>query len=334
MLDVTDRFPTHAEHPARPGALRGAAVASLAALPGRMTVSNAAAAERLGVTEDWIVKRMGVRERRLAADEQTLSELAVEVSRLAVERAGVDPATLDLILVATCTHDHLFPSASAFVSAALDAPRAGTMDVNAACNGFVSALAMAAAAVESGRNDRVLVVGADVLSRWIDPHDRRTAPMFGDGAGALVLVPAAASRGVREVTLRTDGACADLISLRHGGVMHMEGGETYRQAVRRLVEVTRDVVDRAGMQLGDVDLFVYHQANVRILKAVGERLGVDPGTVVNAMAGVGNTSAASIPLALAAAEDDGRLEPGTTVVAAGIGGGLAYGAVLLEWGSA
>jgi 3-oxoacyl-[acyl-carrier-protein] synthase-3 len=334
MLDVADELQAGVDSLRAHGGRRGAAVASLAALPGRLTVSNATAAERLGVTEDWIVKRMGVRERRVAPDDQTLSEMAVEVSRLALERAGVEPSTLDLILVATCTHDHLFPSASAFVSGALDARRAGTMDVNAACNGFVSALTLGTAAVEAGRSDRVLVVGADVLSRWIDPDDRRTAPMFGDGAGALVLVPTESSGRIRECVSHTDGSCAHLIYVRHGGHMHMEGSETYKQAVKRLVEVTLEVVDRAGMELGEVDLFVYHQANVRILKAVGERLGVPPEAVVNGMTSVGNTSAASIPLALAAAEEDGRLKEGAQVLAAGIGGGLAYGAIVLEWGAA
>jgi 3-oxoacyl-[acyl-carrier-protein] synthase-3 len=299
-----------------------------------VSVSNSVAAERLGVTEDWIVKRMGVSERRVAPPEQSVAELAVEVSRDALERASVEAAAVDLILVATCTHERLFPAVAALVSAELDAPRAGTLDVNAACNGFVSALGLGAAAIESGRHDCVLVVGADVLSRWIDPDDRRTAPMFGDGAGAMLLVSTEAPGRVGGSVLRTDGSCAELISVHHGGFMHMEGRETYRQAVRRLVEVTLEVVEREGLAVGDVDLFVYHQANVRILKAVGERLGVEPEAVVDAMSTVGNTSAASIPLALAAAAEDGRLRPGARVLVAGIGGGLAYGAVVLEWGTA
>ncbi|HEX8646552.1 MAG TPA: beta-ketoacyl-ACP synthase 3 [Thermoleophilaceae bacterium] len=313
---------------------RGAAVASLAAVPGRLTVSNDAVAERLGVTEDWIVKRMGVRERRVAPPEESVAEMATEAARMALAEAAVDASAVDLILVATCTNEYLFPAVAAIVSAELDAPQAGTADVNAACNGFVSALGLAAAAIESGRNDCVLVVGADALSRWIDPDDRRTAPMFGDGAGAMVLVADDAPGRVGEAILRTDGSFAHLISVHHGGFMHMEGGETYRQAVKRLVEVTVDVVEAGGLELGDIDVFVYHQANVRILKAVGERLGVDESAIVNAMASVGNTSAASIPLALAAAAEQGKLVPGARVVVAGIGGGLAYGAVVLEWGAA
>jgi 3-oxoacyl-[acyl-carrier-protein] synthase III len=331
MLDVTDGQPP--AHAGRAGT-RTASLLSLSSVPGSLTVRNATVADRMGVTEQWIMKRIGVRERRVAPPDQQLFELAADAGRQALESARVDAAMLDLVIVATCTHDHIMPSAAAFVGAELGATRAGTMDLNSVCNGFISAVAMAASSIEAERAETVLVIAADVLSRWVDPTDRRTAPMFGDGAGAVVLGSAEGRARIGDSVLRSDGSGVDLIRCTRDSTMCMAGEETYRRAVARLSEVTLEILERGGLAIADVDLFVYHQANARILKALGERLGAHPDRVVNAMTSVGNTTAASIPLALAAAERQGRLHQGALVLAGGFGSGLSYGALLMEWGEA
>jgi 3-oxoacyl-[acyl-carrier-protein] synthase-3 len=205
------------------------------------------------------------------------------------------------------------------------------MDIGAACTGFLSALAMAAACIESGRAERVLVIGADVLSRFTDPDDRRTAALFGDGAGAVVL-GAAAEGGLGPVVLGQDGGNAEVIvAPRDRGLIEMEGQDTFRHAVNHLVEVTGQAAAVAGVSLEEIDLFVYHQANARITRAVGARLGLEPSRVVDCIARIGNTSAASLPLALAYAEAAGRLAPGMTVLLAAFGAGLTWGGAVLEW---
>ena len=312
-------------------AVRTTRIEALAAVPGALSVPNAEVATATGVTEEWILKRIGIRERCVAPPEQRLWELAAEAGRAALARAAADPDSLDLILVATCTHDHIMPSAAALVSAALDAQRAATMDVNSVCNGFLCAMSMGAGAIESGRSKRALVIAADMLSRFVDRTDRRTAPVFGDAAGAVVLSRDSGMARVGAHVLRSDGRCADAIRCPADGKMHMEGEQTYRHAVDRMSEATCDVLERARLELDDIDLFVYHQANVRILNALATRLALAPDRVLNAMTFTGNTSAASIPLALAQAEAQGRLKPGTRVLAGGFGSGFSYGAMIIEW---
>lgn len=294
-------------------------------------VRSEAIAERLGVREGWITARTGIHARHIAACDERLSDLAAQAGAAALTRAGVSAAELDLVLVATLSADEITPNAAPLVAHALGAVQAGALDVGAACTGFLSALAMAAAWIESGRADLVLVVGADVLSKFTNPDDRRTAPLFGDGAGALVL-GAHAGGGLGPVILRQDGGQAGLITApRDRGVIEMEGQETFRHAVNRLVEVTGQATLEAGVSLEDVDLFVYHQANARIIRAVGARLGLEPARVVDCIAQIGNTSAASLPLALAYAETAGRLRPGMTVLLAAFGAGLTWGSAVLEW---
>jgi 3-oxoacyl-[acyl-carrier-protein] synthase-3 len=300
------------------------------ALPSRV-VSSAAIAERLGVAEDWIVDRTGIHSRHVIAPGERLSDLAARAGAAALDRAGVEAAELDLVLVATVSADELTPNAAPLVAHALGAVRAGALDVGAACTGFLSALAMAAAYIESDRADRVLVLGADVLSRFTDPEDRRTAPLFGDGAGAAVL-GVGHGGGLGPVVLRQDGGHAEVIvAPRDRGLIEMEGQDTFRHAVRRLAEVTGEAAGAAGVALEEVDLFIYHQANARITRAVGARLSLDPSRVVDCIAQIGNTSAASLPLALAHAEADGRLRPGMTVLLAAFGAGLTWGGAVLEW---
>jgi 3-oxoacyl-[acyl-carrier-protein] synthase III len=309
---------------ARPARLRTAGVAGLGtALPERV-VPNAPIAERLGVDDTWIERRTGIASRRHVTTER-LSDLAADAARAALDDAGLDAGAVDLVLVATTTSDELLPNAAPLVAHALGTTAAAA-DVGAACTGFLSALALAAAYVEAGRADHVLVVGADTLSRFLDPGDRRTAGLFGDGAGAVVL--SAGAGELSPVVLRSAGQYADAIVIpREPAVVHMDGHETFVVAVSSLAEATLDACRAAGIDAGDVDLFVYHQANRRILDAVAERLGLDHDRVVDAIGTLGNTSAASIPLALAAA----RPAPGSRVLLAAAGAGFTYGAAILDW---
>jgi 3-oxoacyl-[acyl-carrier-protein] synthase III len=315
---------------ARP--LRDAAIASIAlAVPDRV-VSNEAVARRLGVSDEWIVTRTGVRERRIASDGERLSALAAAAGRRALERAAVDPVELDLVLVATMAADELTPGAAPLVALELNAVRAGAVDVDAACTGFLSALALSCGQVECGRAERVLVVGADLLSRLTDPADRGTAALFADGAGAAVVGAAGKVGRIGPIVLGADGTGAAAIRASHGErVIRMQGHDTFREAVRRLSEATLQAVRLAGVELDEVDLFVYHQANARILAAVGERLGLDRGRVIDCIDRYGNTSSATIPIALAEAEAAGRLEPGATVLLAAFGAGFTWGAGVIEW---
>jgi 3-oxoacyl-[acyl-carrier-protein] synthase-3 len=309
-------------------ATRQAGVAGIGrALPAAV-VHNDVIAERLGVDAEWIERRTGIRSRRHARGER-LSDLAAAAGRAALADAEVDAGDLDLVLVATSTADDLLPNAAPLVAHALGT-HAAAADVGAACTGFLSALALAAAWIESGRATHALVVGAEVLSRFTDFDDRRTAGLFGDGAGAVVL---SAGRGaLGPVVLRSAGEHAELIvAPREPALVRMQGHETFLVAVPSLCEATVDACRAAGVPLEDVDLFVYHQANRRILDAVAERLGVDRDRVVDAIGEVGNTSAASIPLALCAAADEGRLAPGSRVLVGAMGSGFTYGAALLDW---
>lgn len=294
------------------------------ALPARV-VPNDEVAERLAVEGAWIERRTGIRERRWLRDGETLAGIATEAARAALDDAGVDAAGLDAVIAATFTADDLTPGVAALVAGALGA-HAAAVDVNAACVGFLHAVDLAAATIGSGRAARVLVIGAEGPSRHLDLGDRRTAGLFGDGAGAVVL---GAGRGtVFPFVLRSAGEHAGLVRApRSDGLIRMEGHETFLLATSSLAEATADAVAAAGLTLADVDRFVFHQANRRILAAVAERLGVDPARVVDAIAGVGNTSAASIPLALAHA----RPAPGERVLLGAMGAGFVYGAGVMVW---
>jgi 3-oxoacyl-[acyl-carrier-protein] synthase-3 len=311
---------------------RGAAVASLAtALPPRV-VPNAPIAEYLGIAESWIVQRTGVVERRIAAPGESVVTLAADAGRRAIDDAGLVPAELDLVLVATMSHDKLTPHSSSVVASEIGATRAGAVDMNAACTGFLSALSMGTGQIESGRADSVLVIGADVLSPLIDRDDRSTAALFGDGAGAFVVRPTELPGRIGPVVLGADGASAGLINCdRDEALIHMKGPDTFRQAVDRLSEATLDALDAAGRGLDEVDVFAYHQANSRIIQAVGERLSLPGERVIDCVPRYANTSAATIPIALAEARDRRLLSEGATVLCAAFGGGLAWGATVIDW---
>jgi len=296
-------------------------------------MGNEEIAERIGVSSDWIVSRTGVRERRVVADGARQDELAAAAGRDALEQAAVEAADLDLVLVATLAPDELIPNTAPLVAQLLGARRAGAFDVGAGCTGFVTALSVAAAQVESGRADSALVVGVDVLSRFTDRDDKRTAGLFADGAGAAVVTSAGDGEGViGPIVLGADGGGASSICATHAEhKIRMQGHDTFREAVRRLSEATIAAAERAELELEDIDLFVYHQANTRILAAVGERLALDPGRVIDCIDRYGNTSSATVPIALVEAEAEGRLEPGANVLLAAFGAGLTWGAGVVEW---
>lgn len=313
---------------------RTAGIAGLGSALPSDRVPNASVAPGIGVDEEWIERRTGIRERRHASAGETVVSLGAAAAADALLSAGLHAVDLDLILVATLSPDDLTPNAAPQLAQVIGAEHAGAIDVGAACTGFVSALSLGAAAIESGRADHVLVVGAEVLSRFVDRSDKRTAGLFGDGAGAVVLSPGDHGR-VGPVVLGSDGTAAPHIQATHGEqLIRMDGHETFRRAVAALVSSTREAVDLAGLELADIELFVFHQANGRILTSVGEALGVPSDRVVDVIGKLGNTSAASIPLALAGASRAGRLRPGMHVVLAAVGAGFTWGATVVEWGRA
>lgn len=298
------------------------------------TVTTAELAERLGVSEDWIVSRTGIRARPVAAPEERLSEFAARAGVAALGRAGVDPAEVDLVLVATLTQDELMPNAAPVVAHAVGADRAGAIDLGAACTGFLSGLSLGAAQIETGRAERILLIGADFTTRIVDWDDKRTAPLFGDGVGAVVLGPAAGDVGaIGPIILGADGSGAPAIHIDHSDrKLRMDGPEVYRHAVARMGEATVKAVEGAGLTLEDIDLFVYHQANGRILRALAQKLELRSERVVDVIENLGNSSAATLPLGLAAAERDRRLWPGARVLLSAFGAGFTWGAGVVEWG--
>jgi len=315
--------------------VRPAAIIGLATeLPeGRLT--NAELAAHLDITEDWIVSRTGIRERRRAAPEERLSEYAARAGAAALADAGVPATELDLVIVATMTQDELTPNTAPLVADALGAERAGAFDVGAACSAFLAALAQGTAQIESGRADHVLVIGADFITRITDYDDRRTAPLFADAAGAVLLGVGGGERGtIGPIVLGADGSNGQTIHASHDErKLRMDGPEVFRHAVARMSAVTLDAVAQAGLTLADIDLFVYHQANARITRALAERLGVEVERVVDCIEVVGNASAATLPVALAAAQADGRLRPGVLILLSTFGAGFTWGGGVVQWGT-
>jgi 3-oxoacyl-[acyl-carrier-protein] synthase-3 len=302
-----------------------------AALPERV-VTNDDIVTRLDTSDEWIVRRTGIRERRIIAAGQPLSELATRACALALEDAGRTPDEVDHIIVSTITPDRVTPGIAPYVALGLGAERAGALDVNAACAGFVYALDQAAAQVESGRARVVLVCGAEALSRITDHDDRGTAMLFGDGAGAVVVAGGDLELGCGGFVLGTDASQADMLyAERTDSTLRMEGREVYRHAIRRMVEATTEAIARAGLTIDDIDLFVAHQANVRILTATANELGLPPEKLMVNIDRVANTSSASIPLALADAERDGRLKPGAVVALSAFGAGFVWGSGVVSW---
>jgi 3-oxoacyl-[acyl-carrier-protein] synthase-3 len=332
---ITDPAPS-SELETAPRPARTAAILSVATELPEHRLTSAAIAEQLGVTEEWILSRTGIRERRQALPHERLSDYAARAGTKALQRAGVDPAEIDLVIVCTLSQDEVTPNTAPIVAHEVGAHNAGALDVGAACTAFLSGLALTAAQIESGRVDRVLLIGADFITRITDYEDKQTAPLFGDAAGAVVVgaVPADSDAGsIGPIVLGSDGSHARTIfAPLDTRKVEMDGQEVFRNAVNRMSEVTVQAVDRAGVTLDEIDLFVYHQANARITKAVGERLGLPADRVVDCIAMFGNSSAATLPLALVAAELDGRLKPGSRVLISAFGAGFVWGGGVIEWG--
>ena len=301
------------------------------ALPDHI-VTNQVFEGYLDTTDAWIRRRTGIRERRHLNGSITLTDLAMEACELALEDAGMQASEIDHIIVATFTPDRLMPGLAPRLAKLLNTKNAGAIDVNAACAGFLYALDQSASLIESGRAHNVLVVGAEALSRVTDPNDRGTAILFADGAAAIVLGAGEREFGLAPFVLASDGEHGDLLyANRDERLLRMEGQEVYRHAVERMVEASAEALRRAGLTVDDIDLLVVHQANQRIIESAARRLKVPEEKVFLNVDTIANTSSASVPLALAHAEERGRLKPGDVVCLAAFGGGFVWGAGILHW---
>jgi 3-oxoacyl-[acyl-carrier-protein] synthase-3 len=294
-------------------------------------------------TDEWIMERTGIRERRIAAPEQALTDLALPAAHAALAEAGIEGHDLDLLLCATVTPDMMFPTSSALLADTLGAEKAAAYDLLAGCTGFMYGLAQAYGTIAAGLAERALVVGGDVLSRILDWTDRSTLVLFGDGAGAVVLEKADA-RGFLGFELGADGGGGIHLSLpgsgsrKHedstrNGYVQMNGREVFKFATRVLVSSAQELLEECGVGVEDVDVYVPHQANVRIMNHAREKLGIPPDKMVINVDRYGNTSSGSIPLALADARADGQLKKGDLVLMTGMGAGLTWGSALMEWTS-
>jgi 3-oxoacyl-[acyl-carrier-protein] synthase-3 len=313
-----------------PSANRRAGILSIAAAVPPRVVTNEPIAKRLGIDADWIVERTGIVERHVLGEGETLLGLAQSAAERALDAADLAGSELDQILVATVSHDRLTPALAPMLATRLHS-NAGAMDVGAACTGFLSALSVATAQIEAGRAERILVVGAERLASHVDPDDRATAALFGDGAGAVV-VGHAAGAGIGPFALGSDGSLSELITAERGeAIIRMQGQDTFREAVDRMSQAALEAAKGANVEIGEIDHFVFHQANARILAALTRRLGLDPGRVAESISRFGNTSAASVPITLCDAVDDGAIKPGDTVLLAAFGAGLTWGATVIEW---
>jgi len=313
------------------------------ALPARR-LTNHDLAEMVDTSDEWIVSRTGIRERRIAAEGEFTSHLAEAAARKALDHAGLTPDDIDLIVLATATPDSTFPSTAVAVQDRLGMRHGAAFDVAAVCSGFVYALTTANALIASGTARRALVIGAETFSRILDWSDRTTCVLFGDGAGAVVLeaadgaVNGAPPRGIIASSLRSDGAHRDKLfvdggpsSTRSTGHLRMRGQEVFRFAISATVDVVLDVMRKAGVTADDIDWFVPHQANKRIIDASARKLGIAEEKVILTVEHHGNTSAASIPLALAEGVTSGRIKQGDLVLLEAMGGGFTWGAVLVRW---
>ena len=302
-------------------------------------VTNADLAKFVDTSDEWIIERTGIRERRFATQDEALTDIARPACLQALANAGVEPSSIDLVLCATVTPDMMFPTSSAILADQLGMPDAAAYDLLAGCTGFVYAIAQAYGMLASGLSRRALVVGGDVLSKILDFDDRSTLVLFGDGAGAVVMEPVERG-GFLGFELGADGGGGESLWLpgsgsRHfedpGSFINMNGREVYKFATRVLVSSAQKLLDEVGMTVDDVDVYVPHQANIRIIDHAAKKLGFPPEKVVVNVQKYGNTSSGSIPLALADAAADGMLKPGSKVLMTGMGAGLTWGSGLIEW---
>ena len=310
-------------------------------LPARV-VENKEFEISLDTSDDWITSRSGIKRRHFAAEGEKTSDMAIAAAQAALADAGLTPEDIDAIILATSTADLTFPSAATMVQTGLGMTRGFAYDVQAVCAGFVYALSTANAQIISGQAKRVLVIGAETFSRLMDWTDRSTCVLFGDGAGALVLEAAegegtSKDRGILSVDLNSDGSYRDILYVDGGvstgktGYLRMEGKEVFRHAVEKLSETAETAMARAGVGADEIDWVVPHQANIRIINSTARKMGVPMTKVVTTVQDHGNTSAASIPLALSVAKQNGQLKENDLIVTEAIGGGLAWGALVIRW---
>ena len=311
-------------------------------LPDRI-VPNAAFEKTLDTSDEWIRTRSGIERRHFAAEDQHTSDLAVLAARAALDNAGLGPDDIDALIVATSTPDLTFPSVATMVQQKLGMTRGFGFDVQAVCAGFVYALTNANALILSGQAKRVLVIGAETFSRIMDWTDRATCVLFGDGAGALVLGAAkgdgsSADRGILSADLNSDGRYRDMLFVDGGvsstgtsGKLRMQGNALFRQAVEKLTSTAFAALEKIGLRGDEIDWIVPHQANIRIIQGTAKKMGVPMDHVIVTVQDHGNTSAASIPLALSVGVAEGKIKPGDLILSEAIGGGLAWGAVVLRW---
>ena len=327
-----------------------AAITGLGVAVPERVVTNAWFAERLDTSDEWIVERTGIRERRIAAPEQTVASLAHEAARTALARAGVPATQLDSIVLGTATPDRLLPSTACDLQVLLGAVNAAAFDISAACPGFVYALTVAEGLIASGQSRTALVLGAEKLSAIVDQEDRSTVILFGDGAGAAVVQrveePGPKARGILSTFLKSDGRLANLLYRPGGGAsdpisekvvaershfMKMSGREVFKAAVLAMADATDEAMRRAGVTADQIDLLVPHQANIRIIEATAKHAGMPMSKVMVNVDRYGNTSSASIPLALDQAEREGRIGPGSLVLLVAFGAGFTWGSAVVRW---
>ena len=309
-------------------------------------LTNADLAKIVETSDDWITTRTGIKQRRKAAPDEYTSLFAVRAARQAIERARLDPSDIDLLLCATVTPDQILPSTGCIVQAELGANNAAAMDIVAACSGFLYGVSLADSMIRTGQVRHAVVVGAEILTQYVDYTDRQTCVLFGDGAGAAVLGPVDSGRGILASKIKSDGRYEEQLFSPGGGTrkkptaetlaagdhfFKMKGNELFKVAVRSMAEISREVLETAGAKASDISLFIPHQANQRITEAVAERLNVDHSRVYSNIAVHGNTSSASIPIALDECVASGRVKEGDLVLMASFGGGVTWGAVLMQW---
>ena len=309
-------------------------------------LTNEDLAKVVETSDEWITTRTGIKQRRKAAPGEYTSLFAVRAARQAIERARLDPADIDLLLCATVTPDQILPSTGCIVQAELGANNAAAMDIVAACSGFLYGVSMADSMIRTGQVRHAVVVGAEILTQYVDYTDRQTCVLFGDGAGAAVLGPVETGRGILASKIKSDGRYEEQLYSPGGGTRRkptadtlaagdhffkMKGNELFKVAVRSMAEISREVLEQADVKSDDISLFIPHQANQRITEAVADRLNVDMAKVYSNIAVHGNTSSASIPIALDECVEAGRIKPGDLVLMASFGGGVTWGAVLMRW---
>ncbi len=318
-------------------AIRARIVSVGTALPEKI-VGNDHFATYLDTSDEWIVRRTGIKQRRFVDDPKSptaTSDLGSIAAKNAIDKAGIDPATIDAVICATFSPDNFFPSTACAISNKVGASKSFAFDISAACAGFVYGLTIANSLILSGQCKTVLLVGAEVVSRTLDFNDRSTCILFGDGAGAIVLRGEEGERGILSCECFSDGSLGDILKLpvpwNGSPSMFMNGTEVFKNAVRLMTDVTRKAICSARLEFADINLLVPHQANIRIIQAMGEYLGLSEDRVVVNVERFGNTSAASIPIALAEAWDSGRISEGDLVVFAGLGGGLTVGGAVARF---